>query len=132
MRRYKADFTLIKRANGYWYYRLGSDTKRTARNTGETSKGEAARWVKEHVFGSVTGGRERVAPSLRDWALHAWDGYVEFRESRNKTLTPLYVKRRRQIIAAHIIPDPIAEKVMTAITRGDVEEYETRLLRRHP
>lgn len=122
--RYGKPYRFWKRGK-YFYYRLPGTGK--WKSTGKTTESEAHRYLIEEVLPNPQI-KER-ATKLKDYALSAFDKYVEARKKvARDPLSEKYVTTSRGYLERFLIDDEIADKPLRELTLSDWEDFQTRLI----
>ncbi len=119
----------------YYYFRLRDWT--SWKSTGCTTKETAVDYIIEQIEKNEPEkktGRPSIRLLLRQYIepFYTWERcpHVLRLRDENKHITKEHVLRQRSLIINHILPDPIADKIVTEIKRGDVIEFRRRLLQK--
>jgi len=128
-------FTIFKRQNksGSVYYvrfRGQHGERMTARSTGQTSKGAATTWAMSELR-RMQLADGTIVPTFREWGEPFW-GEECPRCTRlaeeGRPIGAAYRQGCRRSYELYIATDPIVDKKLNDITRGDVLEYRRRRL----
>lgn len=135
--RYRSPFTLVRRTVNkqknlkIYYYRLADDPCRVLRSTGQRNKQEARAWV-EAMLARGPAANITLADYLAPWFI--WDECQHVRRLREegKSITRRHCQLRRLLIDNYLIKDALVKKRLADVTRGDILEMRTRMMKRHP
>lgn len=122
--RYGKPYRFWKRGK-YFYYRLPGTGK--WKSTGKTTEPEAHRYLIEEVLPNPQ--KKERATKLKNYALPAFDKYVEAREKvARDPLSEKYVSVSRGYLKRFLLNDELAEKPIRDLTMEDWEDFQTRLI----
>jgi len=115
-----------------WYYRLSDDPKRQMRSTGvigKRNRWQADAWVRKLIEEK---NRRPDSPTLREYAepffIEGTCPHVARLQQENKSIGASHIKKSRKMLENHIFKDPIADKPIAEIKRGDLFDFRTRLI----
>jgi integrase len=128
-------FYLIKRGK-YWHVCWNASSDLVAKNetgyhtTGQTSRRAAERWCLAQIRrGKQVGGSATLRQYIEPFFI--WDTCPHVRRltDEGKSITKRYVKEQRRLIDNHILPHPIADRKIAEITRANVVDFRSDLLK---
>jgi len=120
----KLPFYLWKRGNVY-YYRLPGE--KSFHSTGGSNKRKAEAWVYEKI-----GMGNPVEVTLQEYAepFFIWETcpHARRRQDERKTISKRHLKNQRIWLEKYILTDPLANKKLAEITRGNITDFRSRLI----
>jgi hypothetical protein len=108
---------LSKKRGKYWHFRLANE--KTFHTTGKTTKPRAIEFVHERT------GRASISPltfrqDIEPYFVLDQCPHVRRLLNEGKSVTRRYVENRRMLIEKHILPDPIADRLIADIRQADL------------
>jgi len=131
----RREYTLFKKKDKkVWYvYYYDKNGKRVSKSTGQTVKYKAEEYAQELV-GLLKNPRKDV--TFREYAqpFFLWDSCPHIRRllDERKSITRRHARNQRIWLEKYILPDEIANKPLSKITRADIIDFRSRLLRKIP
>ena len=130
----KRPYYLIQR-NGIWYYRLNKESglvdqdERTWHSTGIGNRKTAETYLREMLGGS------RLLLTFREYAapFFTWEVCPHIRRVLEETgrYTERHARIQRGRLVNHLFTDPFAEKRLSDITRADIFDLRSWLLKKN-
>ena len=116
-----------------WYYRLSTDPARKKRSTGII--GRRNRWQAEAYVRGLLEEHRAVSPDRITLRRYADPFFIEGRcphiarlRQEQKSIGVAHINKSRKLLEQHVLADPIAEKPIADIKRGDLFDFRGRLL----
>ena len=126
----KRPYLLFKRGE-YWYFRLADES--SFHTTGKITRGEAEAYV-VRLFEAISGSNPADDPTFRQYAApyFVWGKCPHVRRVFEESghMTERHVRIQRGRLENHIFIDHFADKRLSEITRADVYDLRSRLLKR--
>ena len=124
----------LKKRGPFWYYRLNPESGLVAgENLNYYTTGCRTREAAEAFMADMLG-EERETPTFRCYAgpFFIWGECPHIRRVLEETgrFTQRYARIQRGWLEKYIFSDPLANKRLAEITRADVFDLRSRLLRR--
>jgi integrase len=132
----KHEYSLFKRKDKKaWYvYYYDKNGKRVSKSTGQTVKYKAEEYARQLV--GVLNDTTRKDVTFGDYAqpFFLWDSCPHIRRllDERKSITRRHARNQRIWLEKYILPDKIAEKSLGKITRADLIDFRSRVLRLIP
>ena len=125
---------LLKKRGKYWYYRLSEE--QTFHSTGQTARSRAENFVQHLIIQSKD--RSKIAEatdlSLLQYAspYFVWEKCPHVRRllDEGKSITKRHAKKQRRWMENHLFPDRISKLKMDDITRAEILDYRSRLIKK--
>lgn len=119
-----------------WYYRLADDPKRRKKTTGVI--GKRNRWQAEAYLRKLLAEQQEqkaemlADPTFREYAkpffIEGSCPHIARLRKEQKSIGANHIKKSRKWLEDHIFTDPIADKLIAEIRRGDLFDFRGRLL----
>lgn len=128
---YRDPFTIYKvprsRGGYVWYYRLGSDPKRTGHSTGCQNKADAKRFVEKLLLEKPRGEGQTLRTFLDPY--YVWETCPHARRlvAERKQITRRHVANQRRLLELHVFTDRLAQVHILELRRGDIIDFRDRL-----
>jgi len=128
MGRYQQDFSLYKRQNKFWYFKLRG--WKGYRSTGKRRQDRAMDVVREAL--AQAGKSVMLKGYAAPFFIRETCPRVRHLVGEGKTIGDRHLREQRALLDRHVLKDPLAEKGFSEITRGDILEFRGRLLEKLP
>ena len=119
-----------------WYYRLADEPEQPKKSTGVI--GQRNRWQAEAYVRKILEAR-RVRSDKRTLREYAKPFFIEGScphiarlRQELKSIGPSHIRKSRRWLEDHVLTDPLADKPIQEITRGDLFDFRGRLLDKLP
>jgi len=132
----KHEYSLFKRKDKKaWYvYYYDKSGKRVSKSTGQTVKYKAEEYAQQLV--GLLNDTPRKDITLGEYAqpFFLWDSCPHIRRllDERKSITHRHARNQRLWLEKYILSDKIAEKSLAKITRADLIDFRSRVLRKIP
>ena len=125
MSRYRKPYR-FKKIGKYYYYKLSN--QKSFHTTGEKSKTLAEQFVTLLMKKEESSTDKTLKEYAEDF--YIWDKCPHIRRLReeNKSIGQRHARLQRRVLEKHIFSDPIADKKMNEIKRGDILDFRTKLI----
>jgi len=125
MSRPQSPYLLLKRGK-YYYYRLPG--QKTFHSTSQTTKSMAQEFVIDILNKGIITNKNTIRTFCRDFYIYDKCSYVKRLLKSGKSIGRRHCKNKRLLLEKYIFTDPIADKKLANVNRGDIFDFQNRLL----
>ncbi|HEB30404.1 MAG TPA: site-specific integrase [Spirochaetes bacterium] len=118
----------------YYFYYYDKQGKRVSRSTGQAVKYKAEEYVQEFLKLSKSNVAKNTTFGEYAAPFFLWDSCPHIRRllDERKSITHRHARNQRYWIAKYIFPDKLSENKLAEITRADLIDFRSRLLKNIP
>ena len=117
-----------KDRGGQYYFRLRGESG--WQNTGKTTRGDAEDYIIEELKKARP--KTPAGPILREYLARffVWETcpHIARLRGEGKRISRQHAKHQRSLLDRYVLTDPLADRPVKAIRRGDVLDFRQRLI----